>query len=125
MVSLTFQLPIPDSVLSPNARPHWSVKSKAVKAARKLAFIEARRVLSDLGIEPPRWVKAKERTVLFLTAKMNQPDPDNFMAMLKPYRDGLADAGIVANDKNLWPERPEIVRVERLPRIEITITFEA
>lgn len=60
--------------------------------------------------------------VLFLGPRNKQPDPDNIIASLKAYIDGLADAGIVANDKNLWPERPAIQRVERLPRVEITIT---
>lgn len=60
--------------------------------------------------------------VLFLGPRNKQPDPDNIIASLKAYIDGLADAGIVANDKNLWPERPEIRRVERLARVEIKIT---
>lgn len=121
-MSLTFQLPLPDRVLSPNSRNHWAVKSKAVKAARMTARIEARRVLSDARMEPPRWKVATMSVVLFLGPRNKQPDPDNIIASLKAYIDGLADAGIVANDKNLWPERPEIRRVERLARVEIKIT---
>lgn len=121
MRALTFQLPMPDSRLSPNSRNHWAVKSKVVKASRLAAAEEARRVLSDNQMEPPRWEKASMGVVLFLGPRNKQPDPDNLIASLKPYIDGLADAGIVANDKNLWPDRPEIRRVERLPRVEITI----
>lgn len=120
--SLTFQLPLPDRALSPNSRNHWAVKSKAVKAARKTAAEEARRVLSDARMDAPRWKVATMSVVLFLGPRNKQPDPDNIIASLKAYIDGLADAGIVANDKNLWPELPAIRRVERLPRVEITIT---
>ena len=123
-MALTFQLPLADRSLSPNARPHWAVKAKAKKLARALASKEAGRVLCEARMEPPRWCKAGMKAVFFLLPKQQQPDPDNIMAMLKPYIDGLADAGIVANDKNLWPERPEVRRVERLPRVEITITEE-
>ncbi len=123
-MALTFQLPLPDRALSPNSRNHWAVKSKAVKAARATAKEEAGRVLSDARMDAPRWKVARMDVVVFLGPRNKQPDPDNLIASLKPYIDGLADAGIVENDKNLWPERPEIRRVERLPRIEITITEE-
>lgn len=32
--SIVITLPLPDRVLSPNARCHWATKSRAVKAAR-------------------------------------------------------------------------------------------
>lgn len=121
MSALTFQLPIPARELSPNARCHWSRKAKAVTAARVAAACEANRVLFDSKTyTPPKWSKARCKAVLYHTRAVT-PDPDNFIASLKPYLDGLADAGIVANDRELWPERPEYVRVKRLPRVEITI----
>lgn len=122
MDSLTFQLPSPPLILRPNGRAVEFLKRKARREARLAAAEEARRVLSDNQMEPPRWGKASMGVVLFLGPRNKQPDPDNLIASLKPYIDGLADAGIVANDKNLWPDRPEIRRVERLPRVEITIT---
>lgn len=122
-MKLTLQLPIPDKVLLPNARVHWVVKSKAVKAARALAKAEGARVLADAGISPPLWGKAKFKAVLFYT-RGTQPDPDNFNASMKSYCDGIADARIVANDRNLWPERPEFIKVAKMPRVEITIEEE-
>lgn len=119
--SLTLQLPVPVKELSPNARIHWSAKARAVKAARVAARIEAVRVLN--GIRAPRWPRAGYCATLFhLTART--PDPDNFNASLKAYLDGIADAGVVSNDRGLWPERPQFCRVERMPRVEITITPE-
>ncbi len=72
-------------------------------------------------MEPPRWKAASMSVAVFLGPRNKQPDPDNLLASLKAYIDGLADAGVVANDKNLWPDRPRIERVERLARVEITI----
>lgn len=118
---MTFQLPLPPKELNPNARCHWAVKARAVRAARMVALAEARRVLDDLGCPPPRWPRASMRANVYVLSAKRRPDPDNLMASLKAYLDGLASAGIVANDKELWPERPRFHTCERLPRIEITI----
>jgi crossover junction endodeoxyribonuclease RusA len=122
--TLTFYLPIPDKTLSPNARCHWAVKAKAVKAARAAAKIEACRVLGDSGRPAPRWAKAKYTARLYTLPANRVRDPDNFIASLKSYLDGIADAQIVAKDRDLWPERPEFHLCTRMPRVEIVITAE-
>jgi hypothetical protein len=38
--------------------------------------------------------------------------------------DGLQDAGVIENDKELWPERPVIVTRDANPRVELVITEE-
>lgn len=118
---LAFQLPVPPAYLSPNSRCHWSKKAKEVKTAREAAQIEALRVLN--GRTAPRFTKARFSAILFHLTKRT-PDPDNFIAMLKPYLDGLADAGIVANDRDLWPERPIFLQCNRLPHVRLTVTPE-
>lgn len=123
-MALTFQLPVPDRALSPNGRAHRAVKWKAASKARSVAKAEAERVLADAKMKEPYWKKAKYTAVLFMAGRMMRQDPDNFIATLKPYIDGIADAGIVYNDRDLWPERPEFRKVERMPRVEITITPE-
>ena len=55
---------------------------------------------------------------------LRTPDPGNFMSSLKACEDGIEDAGIIANDRGLWPERPEFFKDAGNPRIEITITQE-
>jgi hypothetical protein len=122
--SLTFQLPVPSPKLSPNGRYHWAVKADAVADARTTARNEAVRVLADAGIQPPRWKQAKLTAILFRTNDKTTPDPGNFLASLKAYEDGLADAGIIENDRGLWPERPRFERVDSMPRVEITVTPE-
>lgn len=119
LTRLTLQLPLPSPVLSPNTRSHWAVKAKAVKAARTAAFLESKRVLE--GRTAPRWKKARITAAFFLAGRRKTPDPDNAIAALKAYQDGAADAGIVENDRVLWPGRPSFTFVERMPRVEITI----
>lgn len=123
-MTLTLQLPPVDPVLKPNSRSHRSLRWKAVKAARETAATEARRVLADAKMEPPHWRKARYTATLYMVGRMKQPDPGNFIASLKPYEDGIEDAGIIWDDKELWPERPKFIHVERMPRIEIAITPE-
>ena len=87
-------LPVPDQVLSPNARPHWAVKRRAVKAARELAWGEARARWCWHGA-PMRRV----RLALFWTIIGRRcPDLDNLNASCKAYLDGIADAGVIADD---------------------------
>lgn len=126
--SLTFQLPLPDKRLKANkqtaTRGGRIAKAKQAKVARERARAEVERVLADAGIAPPRWVKASYVATLCKLTN-TWPDPDNFMASLKAYLDGIADAGIVLNDRGLWPERPVFKKVTRFPRVEITVTQES
>ena len=121
MTSITIVIDLPPRMLSPNARCHWAVKAKYVRRYRLHAHAAS---LVALGEVPrPRWEKAKLNAKAFFKTKAF-PDPSNFMASLKAAEDGIADAGIIINDRALWPERPEFDKDSRYPRIEITITRE-
>jgi len=119
-----FYLPLPSPVLNPNARTHWAVKCKHIKEARTEARKEAHRVLTQADMEPPKWATARINAVFYLTKNRTAPDPDNAIASLKAYIDGISDAGIVSNDKTLWPERPEFRKTDKMPRVELTVTQE-
>lgn len=121
MTSITITLPLPSRKLSPNARVHWAEKAKLTKAARKAAYYAA---LEALNLrKPPGWVKARLETRAFFKT-LNFPDPTNFPLSLKAAIDGIADSGIIANDKGLWPERPVFAKDTKNPRVELTITRE-
>lgn len=121
MTSIIITLPIPARKLSPNARVHWAEKAKLTKASRKVAHLAS---LHALNLRrPPGWIKAKLEVKAFFKTNRSR-DADNFMASLKSVCDGIADSGIIANDKGLWPERPTFEKDIRNPRIEITITEE-
>jgi Holliday junction resolvase RusA-like endonuclease len=113
-------LPIPSRLLSPNARCHWSRRAKVFKAAKAVATMETKAAMSASGYEFPL-PKAAYKAVWFFKDRRDR-DPDNFMGSLKAYIDGMAAAGLVQNDKVLWPERPEVGEPDKHnPRVEITI----
>ncbi len=120
MNSITITIPLPERALSPNTRVHWSRKAKAVKRYRRLAWAAA---FDATPCTPERWAKASVAIAAYYPTRRH-PDPDNLIASLKAAFDGIADAGIVANDRGLWPLRPEIVIDRTRPRIELTINEE-
>jgi len=110
MTSIIVFLPLPARELSANARVHWSVIHRATTNARLVSKIEAMKALA--GARPPMWKRARMAVKFYMPHLRN--DPTNLMRSLKAYEDGLQDAGIVANDRGIWPERPEVVKDSRL-----------
>lgn len=112
--SITITIGIPHKCLSPNVRCHYMTKAAQVKRARATAWVKA-------GSPCTRWTDAIS-TVVWYTKTKRRPDADNALAMLKPTFDGLADAGVLANDRNLAhnPIRFEVDRSN--PRVEVTIS---
>jgi Holliday junction resolvase RusA-like endonuclease len=117
-VSVTITIGIPHKALSPNARPHFMARAGVVSRARRAAFIRGT-IVTVAGA--PEWTNAIS-TVVWYTKTKRRPDADNALAMLKPTFDGLADAGVLANDRNLAhnPIRFEVDRSN--PRVEVTIS---
>jgi crossover junction endodeoxyribonuclease RusA len=116
--SITITIPIPHRALSPNARTHWATKAAKVKAARNVAYWFA---AVDSSCQPKRWPNAIS-TVVWYAKTATHPDPDNALAMLKPYFDGMADAGVLANDRNLAHNPIRFEKDKANPRVQITIT---
>lgn len=79
-------LPWPPRALSPNARGHWSKRSRAAKSYRMQCFILAKKA----GLTAPagRILLSLE----FLPPNRQRRDDDNLLAAFKAGRDGLADA---------------------------------
>lgn len=111
MDQLAIFLPLPPAALFPNDKSHWSAKARQIRLARWRACVEAKK---SLGNRPaPMWRKAA-LVVRFSFPGVCRFDPSNLMRSLKAYEDGLEDAGVIMNDRGLWPERPEIIRDEAL-----------
>ena len=120
MTSLTITIPLPPKEVRNNWRGHWAKKAAAVKQYRLLTRFRA---TTSMGLTMLGWKKAKVHiTAYFPTAR--HLDPANLIDALKPAFDGLQDAGVIENDKNLWPERPVIVTKDKNPRVELLITEE-
>jgi Holliday junction resolvase RusA-like endonuclease len=120
MTSITFTIPLPPHEVRNNARCHYRVKAAKIKFYRRLAMYAAREAA---GWKKPMWLKASAKVVAFFPTAQRM-DPTNLLDALKGPFDGLEDAGIIVNDKNLWPERPVLHTKQTNPRIEITITEE-
>lgn len=112
-IILTLRLPPPE--LSPNVRCHWAKKAKAVHLYRELAKIHAMAHRPRLP-----WKAATVRCRFYVKDKRRR-DKDNFLASLKAAFDGIADAGIVADDSALTYLPIEIFVDKGNPRVEIEL----
>lgn len=88
-------LPLPDPYLSTNRKTAPMAVAKARKAARQRAILGALQVLN--GRPRPYWPRA-EWGARFYFAHRRRHDEENLAATLKPYLDGLVDAGILIDD---------------------------
>lgn len=79
-------LPWPPAACSPNARVHWSKKSRAAKAYRAACHLLAKQA----GLQSPAGQALL--VVEFVPPDRRRRDDDNLLAMFKSGRDGLADA---------------------------------
>ena len=95
--AFTFRLPPIPNGLSPNARLHWAAKAKLTAQYREWARIgclAAMREHPECGPYPWRSVLVQ----LTYHGSMMR-DRDNMIAKAKALFDGLADAGLVGNDR--------------------------
>ncbi len=84
---------LPNRGLSPNARNHWTTKSKLVHTARDESFGLAQEIMSG-------WV-APEQAVIsyrFIVTDHRRRDLDNLLSSCKSWLDGLRDAGVLVDD---------------------------
>jgi len=108
-------LPLPPRELSPNARPHWAVKARAIRQYRETAY------LSALAVRPARpWQTAKVTACFFFRTRRRR-DRDNLLASLKAAFDGIADARVVANDAGMIHMPVEQYVDRKNPRVEIVV----
>lgn len=94
--SFVFELPWPSPKLSPNAREHWSVTSKA----KKLYRARCRAIGESVGVGV---LAGSENAVAvhltFFPPDARRRDMDNMLAAMKAGLDGLADAMGVDDSK--------------------------
>jgi crossover junction endodeoxyribonuclease RusA len=120
-VTFKIVLPLPPKALSPNARSHWRTKAAATKNYRLAAKLQTRTEMLRLGyaaMPPLRW--ATECATFYFSNERGR-DGDNLLASLKSAFDGIADAGLLGNDKNLThaPVQQKIDKAD--PRVEIEV----
>lgn len=98
-------VPVPENGLWPNARVHWARKARLVKQSRGLAFLVAREAAKNAG-----WVNPISRPTLQTTFMLpgRRRDPDNCIAALKSVLDGITDAGVWSDDRDLTILPPRV-----------------
>ena len=115
---ITIELPWPDKRLSPNARVHWRVSAEAVDIARHIGKISA--LTSPTA--PPNLLLFKDQNISY---KFHPPtkrrmDDDNAIAMMKAYRDGVAEAYQI-DDKRFHTQPLEWGEVVKGGKVVLTL----
>jgi len=108
-------LPWPEKVLNPNWKGHWTIKSKATKAARKAAWwatIESNDKVDGNGLIYLH--------VYFSPPDKRKRDSTNMLASLKAAFDGIAD-GLGVNDIR-FQVTYEVCRPQKPGQVRIIIT---
>lgn len=107
---------------SSNWRGHWAVRMRAVKQARTDTF------LCTLNANPPRLVfnKAAIKVSLVIPSRRHIRDSDNTITSLKPFIDGIIDAGLIEDDSpdHLAWQLPIMYEITKAKPPAIIITVE-
>jgi crossover junction endodeoxyribonuclease RusA len=112
---LTLTLPWPEAAASPNARVHWSLKSRAARRMRGRARLET---LAQLG---GRKVRAIGYRIVGLVTDRRRRDRDNLAASCKAYLDGIAAA--LGQDDCVWKFHGVEWRVAAKKGVAIVLTL--
>lgn len=120
-------LPLPPKELHPNARVHWAKKQRLTREARQRACIAAKDAIGNHRVFQGRatWWQRANVKIIFYHPSNRRRDADSALASCKALLDGIADAGVIANDSgfSFLPVQVELDREN--PRVEIWIAREA
>lgn len=114
-------MPLPPASLSPNGREFWAVRNRDAQLWRTMAagLIASQRVIGQH--DERDWPGARMDIEWRYAGRT--PDDDNCVGRLKSTRDGIADAGLVADDGLIHIGAITLVRVPRKDQqVIITLT---
>lgn len=114
---MTITLDLPPRVLSPNVRAHWATVAMAKKKYRHAAEVLTRAAgVIEMG-------RCTMGLAFYVRDRRGlAQDSDNLIASMKAARDGIADAGVVANDRDIEVETPTLAVDRDNPRVVVTLT---
>ena len=84
---------LPDPDLNPNKRHHYMKVANAKRHAKDHAIA----LVYEQG-RPETPYDSAHITITWVAGDKRRRDPDNLFASMKPYIDGLVDAGLIADD---------------------------
>lgn len=96
--AVTVTLPIPPLELSKNGRVDWRKRARLYRQHREWARLA---VYNELRGERPEWTDDIEIIVLWFVRSGPNPDVDNATERLAAYVDGMVDAGLIVNDRQV------------------------
>lgn len=115
---------LPPYAMSPNARVHWSAKSKATRTAKALVWATIREVGHE--VRPPAEPLAKAHVSIIWRCDGRRRDTDNMLARMKPYLDSLVIEGFIEDDSHKVIGRPDTeFQHSKIEQTEIIISEEA
>ena len=119
---VTITLPMPPKVLTPNGRP-FSRRGMIGKAvAAKKQRLRAIAELEALQLDTLPWPSVRVKYVFYHPVKRRRDD-DNYIAAMKAARDGIVQAGLVADDcAEMWLTEGAEFRRGEPKRVEIVLT---
>jgi crossover junction endodeoxyribonuclease RusA len=127
VMKLDVTLPHPPKALHPNARSHWAAKATATKKARRngaLATLEALDAAHDAGFRKCVFATDGTLSATFYFPAIRKRDDDSLVAWLKAYRDGVADAlGIDDNRLRVGAVTAQVTKGRR--EVVLTVTPDA
>lgn len=97
----TIELPLPPMEIRPNARVHWARKAAKVREYRSRARFAATMLLMDGSFPVPMPLDSAQVRITMLNRTARKMDADNLIASLKPALDGLTDAGLWTDDRDV------------------------
>lgn len=118
-------IPVPDRTTHPNARPHFRTLAKYKKQQRADACAAAMAAMQQQGFaSPPQWPRATIHATFYRHRPNDRlADGDGLIAWLKASCDGLADAGVVANDRGLTWLAPSQVLGKEAVESKVVLTI--
>ena len=120
-VSLDVFVPLePDKELGPNARIHWRAKAALVADTRAAAKYATMNALYQAGMVFPKEYPVQVDSVIHWGKGRKRMDPDNSLAILKSYFDGVSDATGV-DDALFRCSIPEQVQKAPVPGVVLSL----
>lgn len=95
---MLINLPWPPSVLNPNDKSHWAVKSRAARMYRNMCLVLAKNAAQAQKYRCTGLNKI-DFSLEFCPPDRRRRDDDNMLASFKAGRDGVADALSVDDNK--------------------------
>ncbi len=119
-MKISITLPLPHKSLSPN-KTIGSLGARLGKSAATKKYRKAAEMLARSEMKGDPW-PAAEVQCTFYHKIARKRDKDNALASMKAAFDGIADAGVVADDSDITYLPVVMLKSKENPRVEIEIT---